>query len=301
MGQSLVGPWAKDKLDRLGKYLNAYTTIMKEQRWCKGYHYIDAFAGPGEHEIRQRKAGNCHYTRQALFEVSSYGSESEEQRLFLAGSPRVALDVKHPFTRYVFIERSPNRIAELEKLKDEYGSSRSIIIRKEDCTVYLRNRVAKNPKIDWKRHRALVFLDPFGMQVGWDTIETLAATKAVEIFINFPVGMAIQRLLRRQSDRFTDAKRQRLDRYFGSPDWFSVLYKSRKTLFGDDEQEKIADSGKALLEWYRSRLHMLFSHVSQAALFRNTKGGHLYYLILASQNATAVKIASEILSAGEIV
>ena len=52
MAKSVVGPWAQDKLERLRKYLNVYTTIMKEQRWCQGYHYIDAFAGPGEHEIR---------------------------------------------------------------------------------------------------------------------------------------------------------------------------------------------------------------------------------------------------------
>ena len=301
MGDSVVGPWAKDKLDRLGKYLHAYTTIMKDRSWCQGYHYIDAFAGPGEHKIRQRKSDNHHDAQQALLDVSSYGGEQEEQRRFLAGSPRVALDIKHPFTHYVFVERSPDRVADLEKLKAAYGSSRSIFIRKDDCTKYLKDRVAANPKIDWKKHRALVFLDPFGMQVGWETFETLAATNAIELFINFPVGMAIQRLLRRQPDRFTDAERQRLDRYFGSSDWFPALYKPRKTLFGDDEQEKIDDSGKALVKWYRDRLRTLFPHVSEAALIRNTKGGHLYYLMLASHKAAAVKIASEILSAGEIV
>ena len=55
MAESVVGPWAQDKLDRLRKYLHAYTSIMKEQKWCKGYYYIDAFAGPGHHEVRKRK------------------------------------------------------------------------------------------------------------------------------------------------------------------------------------------------------------------------------------------------------
>ena len=35
MNTSQVGPWVKDKLDRLGKYLNAYTTIMRRQEWCE--------------------------------------------------------------------------------------------------------------------------------------------------------------------------------------------------------------------------------------------------------------------------
>jgi len=301
MAESVVGPWAKDKLDRLGKYLHAYTTIMKGQRWCEGFHYIDAFAGPGDHEIRQQKADKRHDAQQAMLDVSSYGGEQEEQRQFLAGSPRVALDLEFPFTNYVFVEHSPERIAALDQLKAQYGSGRQIHVRQEDCTKYLRDKVATNPKLDWKTNRALVFLDPFGMQVGWQTVADLAATKAIEVFLNFPVGMAIQRLLLRQPDKFTDAQRRRLDEYFGSPDWMDVLYKRRKTLLGDEAQEKIDASGEALLKWYRDRLRTVFSHVSKAALIRNTRGGHLYYLLLASHNPTGVKIANDILSAGETV
>lgn len=300
MAESVVGPWAKDKLDRLSKYLHAYTTIMKEQHWCRGYHYIDAFAGPGEHEIRQQKSDKRHDAQQALLEVSSYGGEQVEQQQFLAGSPRVALDIQFPFTNYVFVERSPERIAALEQMKSDYGDGRRIYIRQEDCTKYLRDKVANNTKLDWQTNRALVFLDPFGMQVGWQTVADLAATKAIEVFLNFPVGMAIQRLLLRQPDKFTDAQRQRLDDYFGSPDWKEVLYKPRKTLFGDEAQDKIDSSGIALLNWYRGRLRSVFTHVSKAALIRNTRGGHLYYLLLASHNKNGVKIADDILSAGEV-
>jgi three-Cys-motif partner protein len=301
VANSVVGPWARDKLERLRKYLAAYTTIMKDQRWCKDYHYVDAFAGPGEHTVRQNATDKRHATQQALLDVSSYGAEHEEQQQFLAGSPRVALDLQHPFANYVFIERSPDRVAALEQLKAEYAGSRNIVIRQEDCTKYLKGRVAENPRIDWAKNRALVFLDPFGMQVGWETIAVLATTKAIEIFLNFPVGMAIQRLLLRQPENFTEAQRRRLDEYFGSPDWKDVLYRRHRTLFGDDAQEKIDASGAALLKWYRDRLRTIFSHVSKAALIRNTRGGHLYYLLLASHNKNGVKIANDILSAGEAV
>ena len=301
MAESVVGPWAKDKLDRLAKYLHAYTVIMKDQRWCEGYHYVDAFAGPGEHEVRQRNLSKRHDAQHALLDVSSYGSEHEEQRQFLAGSPRIALDLEFPFTNYVFVEHSAERIGALERIKAEYGSARRIHVRQEDCTKYLRDKIAANPRLNWKTNRALVFLDPFGMQAGWQTIAELAATKAIEVFLNFPVGMAIQRLLLRQPDKFTDSQRRRLDEYFGSPDWKSALYKRRKTLFGHDEQEKIDESGAALLKWYRDRLRTVFSHVSKAALVRNTRGGHLYYLLLASHNKNGVKIADDILSAGEVV
>jgi three-Cys-motif partner protein len=301
MAESVVGPWAKDKLDRLAKYLHAYTTIMKEQSWCEGYHYIDAFAGPGDHEVRPQKADRRHEAQQALLDVSNYGTDQEEQQQFLAGSPRVALGLQFPFSNYIFVEHSPIRTAALERIKTEYGSARKIHIRQEDCTKYLRDKIAINPKLDWNTNRAVVFLDPFGMQVGWQTIADLAATKAIEIFLNFPVGMAIQRLLLRQPDKFTDAQRRRLDDYFGSPDWATVLYKRKKTLFDDDQQEKIDESGKALVKWYRSRLLTIFGDVSKPALVRNTRGGHLYYLLLASHKKAGVKIANDILSAGEVV
>ena len=32
-----VGPWAKEKLDALGQYLNFYTTVLKNQgHWLRG-------------------------------------------------------------------------------------------------------------------------------------------------------------------------------------------------------------------------------------------------------------------------
>lgn len=301
MAESVVGPWAKDKLDRLSKYLNAYTTIMKGKKWCQGYHYIDAFAGPGVHKLRKRQPIKQDTAQQALIDVSSYGTEEEEQQQqFLAGSPRIALDLKFPFTNYIFVERSTERADALKALQSEYGRERKIYIRQEDCTKYLREKIAKNPKLNWKTNRALVFLDPFGMQVGWQTIVDLAEAKGIEIFLNFPVGMAIQRLLRRRPEKFTVAERRRLDDYFGSPDWINVLYKPQRTVFDEIDQQKIGDSGAALLNWYRDRLGDIFDHVSKASLIRNTRGSHLYYLLLASQKPTGVKIFNDIIASGEV-
>ncbi|MBW3598456.1 MAG: three-Cys-motif partner protein TcmP [Planctomycetes bacterium] len=296
MTTSNVGPWARDKLDRLQKYLQAYTTIMRKQSWCEGFFYIDAFAGPGMHEVR--RDGPRLKAQNALLDVANFGQEQLEQREFLSGSPRVALDLEHPFSAYVFVEKNSDRVAQLEQLKTQYGAERRIVIRQEDCNRYLLQRVVANEKINWKQNRAVVFLDPFGMQVEWATLEALAATKAIEVFLNFPVGMAIQRLLLRNPEKFTKAQRAKLDGYFGSPDWFNVLYKKRKTLFGD-ETEKIDQSGEALLKWYRGRLRAAFGHVSRASLIRNTRAGHLYYLLLASPSRTGVKIADHILGAGE--
>ena len=119
-------------------------------------------------------------------------SDAAEVR-YLKGSPRIALDIAIPFNSYIFVERDPQRIAELNELKAEYALTRAVTIQEGDANAALQAWLASG--IDWQHHRAIVFLDPFGMQVPWSTIEALAKTKAIEIIINFPLGMAIQRLL----------------------------------------------------------------------------------------------------------
>ena len=77
-----------------------------------------------------------------------------------------------------------------------------------------------------------MFLDPYGMHVPWETINRIAKTRALEVFLNFPVGMAIQRLLRRNG-QFSAKERAKLDDYFGDKGWFDVVYSKNATLFGD--------------------------------------------------------------------
>jgi three-Cys-motif partner protein len=297
MSTSQVGPWVKDKLDRLDRYLNAYTTIMRKQKWCEGFVYVDAFAGPGHYVLRQKQEWVDETG--VLFDVPTFHRRDEKQTDFIKGSPSVALGIKFPFSYYVFVEKDPGRLAQLEKLKEEYGETRNILIHQGDCNEYLLNRLVNNPRVDWSKWRAVVFLDPFGMQVPWTTLLALGQSKAIEVFLNFPVGMAIQRLLLRSAE-FTQKQRAKLDAYFGSPEWYDVLYRVEPNFFVDGSV-KVEESGRALVNWYRKRLQSVFGHASKAALIRNTKGGHLYYLLLATANPTGLRIANHILSAGESV
>jgi three-Cys-motif partner protein len=45
-----VGPWAKEKLEALGRYLDFYTKVLKNQRWRT--IYVDAYAGAGRALLR---------------------------------------------------------------------------------------------------------------------------------------------------------------------------------------------------------------------------------------------------------
>lgn len=137
------------------------------------------------------------------------------------------------------------------------------------------------------------------MHIPWSTLEALAKTKKFEVIINFPLGMAIQRFLVRSGD-VPPNWAATLDEFFGSPDWRDHAYEAHDNLFGRS-MSKLDDSGKRLLKWYLERLKLAFGNVSPARLIRNTKGGHLYYLIWAGPHPKGLVGAEAILGKGDEV
>ena len=91
-----VGPWVQEKLTCLEKYLSAYTTILRKQRF-KGYFYIDAFAGPSKLKLREGHEEDA--AQQFLLEPGDYASDDAGKAEYIQGSPRVALQIEHPFSR----------------------------------------------------------------------------------------------------------------------------------------------------------------------------------------------------------
>lgn len=294
-----VGPWATEKLACLQKYLTAYTKILRNQsHWCRGYYYIDAFAGAGHSKVREKHLHVNSNGSDLLSGLSNTGVDKEVIQ-YIRGSPRIALDINFPFTHYFFIEQEPSRIESLKALKAEYGDSRKIFILEGDANHELKDKFLFD-RVDWKLHRGVVFLDPFGLQVPWDTIELLAETRALEVLITFPMGMAIQRLLPR-TGKMTSNQRDMLTRYLGSPEWEEIVYKRSQDLFGDQQVSKVSDAGHELVRWYQRRLKRIFGHGAMPRLIRNRQGGHLYYLLFAGPNATGAKIARHILGQGVVV
>lgn len=290
-----VGPWAREKLDALGAYLDFYTKVLKNQgHWVKSTTFVDAFAGAGRARLRRRSNGAAAESLLAELDPLPIDAETEE---YIHGSPRVALGIANPFTRYVFVERDPARVAELEQLRQECGERYRIEVRPGQCDEELDALLQGD--LGRSGHLAVVFLDPFGMQLSWSMIERLAATKRIEVMINFTLGMAIQRVLPRSAE-LRRGWRETLDRFFGSPDWYGQVYEEKADLLGT-KTEKRRDAGQRLLEWYRGRLKVAFGHVSPARLIKNTKGGHLYYLIWAGPHSKGLDGARYILSKGEKV
>jgi three-Cys-motif partner protein len=113
------------------------------------------------------------------------------------GSARRALDVDPPFGRYIFIEANPRRFKELKKLEDEFSSMTGrMMFRNEEANAAIINICST---MNWRRVRAVLFLDPYGMQVNWTTVEAIGRAQHIDLWYLFPAG-TVHRLLQREGE-----------------------------------------------------------------------------------------------------
>jgi three-Cys-motif partner protein len=269
--EDTIGRWSLEKLELLRKYLASYLAILGKQPWCEGYEYIDAFAGSGRPKTR------------------------DAQR-YVDGSPRVALSLQPAFTQYHFIEQSYWRVKKLTQLIPEFPD-RNITIYHGDSNSIIKEKIL--PQLPWdSRKRAFAFVDPFGMQMDWQTMERLAEIRTVEIILNFP-AMAINRSVRRSHpERLSEARKQRLDRFWGAREWMVDLFEEDQTLFGP-EKVKRKMTGKESGHVFKGRLEEIFPHCTNPILIANSKGAPLYCLMFAGHNATGKRIAEDIFASHE--
>lgn len=265
----VIGPWSEDKLGLLRKYLAAYVSIMRGQPWCKnGYHYIDAFAGSGR-------------------------PRSQDYGEYVDGSPRVALSLASPFTSYTFVEQDPYRVQKLQQLQEEFPD-REIRIFQGDCNQIIPQHITCD--ICFERYnRGFVFLDPFALSVDWETVQAIAATRALEILMNIPT-MAINRTaLLNNPEQLTDAQVQRMNRFWGTTEWRGDIYEQVPTLFDETWEIKTnKTTARRLGDLYRGRLSEIFPHVTYPLVMRNAHKQPIYCLIFAGHKSNGAKITEDI-------
>lgn len=184
----------------------------------------------------------------------------------------------------------------LKKLERDFPS-KAISCQNADANTYIKDLCKK---IKWKNHRAVLFLDPFAMEVHWTALEAIAETKAIDIWILFP-AMAVNRLLFKTKEIPSNMKKK-LDMLFGTKKWKNNFYResSQLQLFSNDnELEKIANF-EGIKSFYLERLRTIFEGVADNPLpLKNLTGSTLFYLFFAVSNPRgkqpALRIAQHIL------
>ena len=267
------GAWTEEKLQILERYLDAYTTALKNTPF--NLVYIDAFAGAGQIDLQ----------------------EDRDAAGFRRGSTLRAIQIRDkPFDELVFVERDPARCADLERLRDDCPNRR-ITVENSEANGFLRDL-----RKDWRAWRGVLFLDPFATEVEWSTIEAIASFHALDTWILFPVS-AVARMLpkSRRPDDISPTWATRLTIVFGDQSWRRLYRESPQgELFM--RPGSMRDSGVGgLLDIYKDNLKHLFGKrfLSTSRRLKTSTGSPLFEFIFCVGNPRRIGPATRI--AGHIL
>ncbi len=261
-----IGYWSELKLEIIEKYGAAYTKTFKNFPQLKKF-YIDGFAGAGIHLSRDT------------------GKK-------VAGSPARALSVTPPFDGFFLVDLNP---AKVEFLRSSIGNRRDVHIYKGDCNRILKATVFPQVRRD-EYKRAVCLLDPYGLQLDWEVMQGAGQTKAIDLFLNFPVMDMNRNAIWRDPDKVSKSGLDRMNRFWGDDSWKAVAYAPdrQQDFFGHERSVK--NPNEVVVAAFCQRLKDVggFPYVSEALPMRNGRNAAVYYLILASQNPVARKIIQDI-------
>lgn len=279
----------RKKLDAFIKYVKAYLKILNNFKNQYNWQtiYFDGFAGSGKRKVYKEDI--------ELFE----NVFNEDYVYIYEGSVSRILNLKEPFIFdwYYFVDTNKKYIEDLNEIKKNIAHIKKnrIIIRNDNCNSQL-GQLAQALKNN-RKLAALIFLDPFGMQVDWKVINELRNTRS-DIWILLPSGVGINRLL----DKKKQLKhRKRLENFLGLSieKIEDIFYQStnENTLFGIQEKTmKINDSINKIVEIYIQQLKTVWKFVTkQPLVLMNSKNVPIFHFLFASNNKTALEIASEII------
>ena len=261
-----IGYWSEMKLEIIRKYASTYSLIIEKQRE-KGIRldqmYIDAFAGSGYHVAKGTKK-------------------------IVDGSPLVALHVNPPFRSLHFVDLDGDKA---EQLRGLTSGQETVHVYHGDCNDVLLTQILPQARYeDYKR--ALCLLDPYGLHLNWQVIQTAGKMGSVEVFLNFPVMDMNRNVLWLNPSGVDPDDAVRMTMFWGDESWKQVAYDGTEDLFEYPEKQPNEVIAKA----FRERLHSIggFKFVPEPLAMRNSVGCIVYYLFFASQNSTGGKIVGEI-------
>ena len=260
------GLWTVEKLDAVQRYLESYTCALRNKFQTI---YIDAFAGNGECVIG-----------------------ADEYSIEVDGSVKRALAITHPFNQYVFIEENVEKARKLEIIcKAEYPLLKTRVVS-EDSNQILKALCTSDYM---KNRRGVIFLDPFGASVTWETLQLIASTKHFDVWYLFPLG-AINRFAAKDRKKVLEDK---LNVVLGTDKW-KEWYKENEEF--QLEHPQIKNSYGRILELFHTQLEEIFPLVLPPAILKNTLNNPIFALYFACSNTsekaitTSKKIAGYILS-----
>jgi three-Cys-motif partner protein len=258
-----IGYWSEVKLAILDEYAKPYNEILRKKKLKTVY--VDGFAGAGHHIAK-------------------------DSREIVKGSPVRAMAVQPPFDYLHFVDMDDARTEELKRLS---SGNPNVKVHHGDANNILLNEVF--PDIRWEQYRrGLCILDPYGLDLDWNVIETAGKSRTIEIFLNFPVMDMNRNVLWRDDEKADPIQKERMRRFWGDDSWHKDAYSNEWNLFGYSEKRSNEDIAAAFHE--RLKDVAGFKSVPDPIPMRNSKGAIVYYLFFAAHQPVAADIVTYIFS-----
>ncbi len=181
-----IGPWGLKKYKLMGSYCDIFTTGMR-YNW-KQLVYIDLFAGAG------------------------YAKLKNEDK-FIKTSALVAAATPHKFTKYIICEQDEEKISALQHRFQRDYSNLNVDFVKGNSNENIDQIIQLVPK----ENDALrfCFVDPFSLNLEFETIRKIAAIGRVD----FLILLALQMDGKRNFHNYVRDESTKIDKFLGNENW----------------------------------------------------------------------------------
>ncbi len=230
-----TGEWTIIKELFLAYYAPTYIRILKNRK--KVLNYVDLFAGSGVIRLK-------------------------EVDLNFPGSPLIIkFLIKESFTNYFFVDNDSNKLLQLQELLKDTNQNCKFIENDANLAITdLINEIGNNDM------HSLVFIDPFAMEINFDTIRALSNVNC-DIIITFAseqISRAIHQWLKNPQ-----WNTNKLDIFYGDKDWK-----------GDIDKNNVEVSA---IKAYMNRLiNVAKKRNPYTFKIEKTLDGHHYYILFVS-------------------
>lgn len=265
------GFWTQSKLQILEDYLAAFLTASS--RRTQGAVYLDAFAGEG---VGRDRLTDDEFDGSARIAAAAAASNGSGFR----------------FSYLRFVELKRNRADEIRREFRADFPGRDIDVVPGDCNVEIPRLLEQMPS-DLTWYPTFAFLDPFGIELRWDTIRALADHKRkrkykVELFMLF-AAPAIMRIAGLTPDKAIPGADDRLTNLFGCEEWRPIVDARRgRRIGGDQAREAFVN----LMRWRLAEdLAYARTHVLE---FKNSRGTSLYHMVFATDHSAGDRIMASL-------
>lgn len=200
----VVGGWSEDKYQLARCYASIFATSMKNKWEC--LVYVDLYSGAGRSRL------------------------GDVRGKIVPAIPLLVLDAPHPFTKYIFCELDP---AKLAALKQRIGASHptfDVQFVEGDCNLRVDDIAALIPSYS-RTYRVLTFcfVDPYNIgSLSFTTLERLARNRRIDFLVLIASGMDANR----NRDLYLQPDSDAVSRFVGSNDWRGD-WADAKAPFGD--------------------------------------------------------------------